>query len=98
MAFGGDAPAQQIKYWSQVLDESRDLAEHYTSEESIRDELQKHYINQESVRDMAETHIAAALVLWHRARRGVRRSWIATLCNWRQITTLNVARQPRPVR
>ena len=44
LAFGGKVPAQLIKYWSRFLDESRDLAEHYTSEESIRDEQiwQKH--------------------------------------------------------
>ena len=61
MAFGGNEPAQLIKHWSRLLDDSRDLAGHYTSEESIWDELQ-------SVRDMAETHIASAVVLRHRAR------------------------------
>ena len=69
MAFGGNAPTELIKYWSQFLDDSRDLAEHYISEEHIRDELQQHYINQDSVRGLAETHIAAAVVLWHGARR-----------------------------
>ena len=60
MAFGGNAPASLTQFWSAFLDDARDLAEHYTSEEAVREELRNH--------PDVSTHTTTAVELWRRAR------------------------------
>ena len=62
MAFGGNAPAALTQYWGKFLDDARDLAEYYTSEDALRSELAR--------QPEIEVHVTTAVELWRRARHG----------------------------